>query len=57
LTLKDDNTATARRHGSPSAGHDPDFRAQVPGLMCGVAALQVPLAVDLGAGENWDQAH
>jgi DNA polymerase-1 len=33
------------------------IRAQVPGLMCGVAALQVPLAVDLGAGENWDQAH
>jgi DNA polymerase-1 len=33
------------------------IRAQVPGLMCGVAALKVPLAVDLGAGENWDQAH
>jgi DNA polymerase I-like protein with 3'-5' exonuclease and polymerase domains len=25
--------------------------------MCHVASLQVPLAVDIGAGRNWDQAH
>jgi DNA polymerase-1 len=29
----------------------------VPGLMTGVAALSVPLVVDIGAGPNWDKAH
>jgi DNA polymerase I len=33
------------------------IRARVPGLMCQVASLKVPLAVDVGAGQNWDQAH
>ena len=32
-------------------------RARVPDLMCHVASLKVPLAVDVGAGQNWDQAH
>ena len=32
-------------------------RARVPDLMCHVASLKVPLAVDIGAGRNWDQAH
>ena len=32
-------------------------RAQLPGLMTGVAALAVPLVVDVGAGANWEQAH
>jgi DNA polymerase-1 len=26
-------------------------------LMQGVAALSVPLIVDVGVGNNWDQAH
>ncbi len=29
----------------------------LPRLMNGVATLAVPLAVDLGTGSNWDQAH
>jgi DNA polymerase-1 len=32
-------------------------RARVPDLMGRVASLKVPLAVDVGAGQNWDQAH
>jgi DNA polymerase-1 len=32
-------------------------RAELPGLMCGVAQLAVPLVVDVGAGANWEQAH
>ncbi len=30
---------------------------ELPGLMSGVAALSVPLVVDVGTGRNWDQAH
>ena len=32
-------------------------RAELPGLMTGVARLAVPLVVDMGAGANWEQAH
>ncbi|HMP12154.1 DNA polymerase, partial [Hydrogenophaga sp.] len=32
-------------------------RAEVPGLMAGVAELKVPLLAEVGAGHNWDQAH
>ena len=32
-------------------------RAELPGLMTGVAQLAVPLVVDVGAGANWEQAH
>jgi DNA polymerase-1 len=32
-------------------------KRDLPGLMTNVASLGVPLAVDLGAGANWDQAH
>jgi len=32
-------------------------KAELPGLMSGVAQLQVPLAVDVGSGPNWDKAH
>jgi len=32
-------------------------RAELPGLMTGVATLSVPLAVDTGIGPNWEQAH
>ena len=32
-------------------------RAELPGLMAGVAELAVPLVVDVGAGANWEQAH
>ncbi|GMV56304.1 MAG: DNA polymerase I [Betaproteobacteria bacterium] len=31
--------------------------ATVPRLMAGVAALSVPLEVEIGAGPNWEQAH
>jgi DNA polymerase-1 len=31
--------------------------AALPGLMSGVAALDVPLLVDIGSGPNWDRAH
>jgi DNA polymerase I len=30
---------------------------ELPGLMSGVAKLDVPLLVDVGTGSNWDQAH
>ena len=29
----------------------------LPGLMCNVAELNVPLLVELGSGKNWDEAH
>jgi DNA polymerase-1 len=32
-------------------------KAELPGLMTGVASLRVPLVADLGAGPNWEQAH
>ena len=39
---------------------DPELeqvRVRVPELMGRVASLKVPLAVGVGAGQNWDQAH
>jgi DNA polymerase-1 len=33
------------------------IRQRLPQLMNGVATLTVPLAVELGVGPNWDQAH
>ena len=32
-------------------------RAELPALMTGVAALSVPLVVEVGVGANWDEAH
>jgi len=32
-------------------------KRELPKLMSGVAALSVPLVVDVGAGPNWDKAH
>ena len=32
-------------------------RSELPRLMCKVAALRVPLLVDIGVGANWDEAH
>jgi len=32
-------------------------REELPGLMTGVAELEVPLVVDVGVGANWEQAH
>ena len=32
-------------------------RAELPRLMGGVAELKVPLLVEVGVGENWDEAH
>jgi DNA polymerase-1 len=33
------------------------LRSELPKLMSGVAALSVPLVVDVGVGPNWDRAH
>jgi len=33
------------------------LRAEVPGLMAGVAPFDVPLLAEVGFGANWDQAH
>ncbi len=33
------------------------IKRELPGLMCGVAELAVPLVVDVGVGANWDKAH
>jgi DNA polymerase-1 len=38
-------------------GEWPRMQALLPALMTGVAQLRVPLVVDVGHGENWDQAH
>jgi DNA polymerase-1 len=35
----------------------PTLRAQLPGLMAGVAGLAVPLIAEVGAGPNWERAH
>ncbi len=32
-------------------------RAELPGLMCNVAELKVPLRVGVGEGSNWEAAH
>ncbi|SIR33941.1 DNA polymerase I [Aromatoleum tolulyticum] len=32
-------------------------RAELPAQMCGVADLAVPLLVEVGVGDNWDEAH
>src|SRR5690606_9130285 len=33
------------------------LQAELPALMTGVAQLRVPLAVEVGVGPNWEQAH
>jgi DNA polymerase-1 len=38
-------------------GEWPALRERLPALMSRVATLRVPLVVDVGHGENWDQAH
>ncbi|MDR0380162.1 MAG: hypothetical protein LBI62_09555, partial [Candidatus Accumulibacter sp.] len=35
----------------------PEVRAALPSLMTEVARLDVPLAVEVGVGANWDEAH
>ena len=35
----------------------PTLLEQVPALMAGAAELRVPLVVDSGVGDNWDEAH
>uniref|UniRef100_UPI00048B1896 DNA polymerase I n=1 Tax=Thermomonas fusca TaxID=215690 RepID=UPI00048B1896 len=35
----------------------PTLLEQVPALMSGAARLRVPLVVDSGVGDNWDEAH
>ena len=32
-------------------------QATLPGLMCNVAKLKVPLVVSIGIGDNWEEAH
>ena len=39
------------------AGELERVRAELPGLMSGVARLDVPLVVDTGCGPNWEKAH
>ncbi|MEQ5843971.1 DNA polymerase I [Paraburkholderia acidicola] len=34
-----------------------EVRKKLPELMCGVAALKVPLVAEVGAGANWEEAH
>jgi DNA polymerase-1 len=34
-----------------------DLSEQIRAHMAGVAALAVPLVVDIGRGANWDEAH
>ncbi len=33
------------------------LQAKLPGLMCNVAELKVPLVVSIGIGDNWEEAH
>ncbi|WP_250452956.1 DNA polymerase I [Caballeronia sp. ATUFL_M2_KS44] len=35
----------------------PAVRKRLPELMCGVAALKVPLVAEVGVGNNWEEAH
>jgi DNA polymerase I len=35
----------------------PTVRERLPQLMCGVAALKVPLVAEVGVGANWEEAH
>jgi len=32
-------------------------KQELPSLMAGVAQLKVPLAAEVGAGSNWEEAH
>jgi len=33
------------------------IKENLPGLMCEVASLRVPLVAEVGVGPNWEQAH
>ncbi|NHC61989.1 DNA polymerase I [Paenalcaligenes suwonensis] len=33
------------------------LKEALPGLMCGIATLDVPLVAEVGEGDNWGQAH
>lgn len=35
----------------------PEVTKRLPELMCGVAALKVPLVAEVGVGNNWEEAH
>ncbi|MFA5016520.1 MAG: DNA polymerase I [Methylobacter sp.] len=37
--------------------HVDDCAAKIRSIMCGAADLDVPLIVDIGIGNNWDEAH
>jgi DNA polymerase-1 len=34
-----------------------DYSESIKNIMCAAAELNVPLVVDVGVGENWDEAH
>jgi DNA polymerase-1 len=38
-------------------GHVESFSNSIREIMCGAAQLDVPLIVDIGVGDNWDEAH
>jgi DNA polymerase-1 len=38
-------------------GEVEQVKRELPGLMSGVSTLSVPLVVDVGIGNNWDEAH
>ena len=53
-----DVVASIRKAGFEVPGNELErVRAELPRLMSEVAALRVPLLVDIGVGANWDQAH
>ena len=51
----------AAEHSAGDAVVAPDeveaVAASLPGLMCAVAELSVPLMAEVGLGPNWEQAH
>ena len=40
-----------------AGAHVDELANALPGLMAGVASLDVPLLVEVGVGHNWDEAH
>jgi len=43
--------------GSEMCIRDSQYTAIIRDIMCSAANLSVPLIVDIGTGNNWDEAH